>query len=158
MNWSPASVDAARGVAFVAAMHWPATYRARTLPPAAGKPELRYFSIEPATEGTYGVLSAIDLTARGKLLWRQKTDRPLIGGVLATAGGLVFNGEGNGLFDAFDARSGELLWEFNCGAGVNAPHMAYAVEGRQFVAVAAGGSQIWGFRQGGAVIAFGLAD
>jgi alcohol dehydrogenase (cytochrome c) len=78
--------------------------------------------------------------------------------VLATAGGLVFSGEGNGMFAAFDARSGKRLWEFNCGAGVNAPPITYAAAGKQFVTVAAGGSQIWGFRQGGAVITFGLMD
>jgi len=50
-----------------------------------------------------------------------KTDQPLIGGVLATAGNLLFNGEGNGLFKAFDATTGKELWRYNCGAGVNAP-------------------------------------
>lgn len=157
-NWSPASVDPASGVAYVAAMHWPSTYSTHVLPATADKPEVRYFSIEPVKEGMYGLLSAIDLKAGGKLLWREKTPEPLIGGVLATAGGLVFNGEGNGAFAAFDARTGARLWSFNCGAGVNAPPVTYAVKGRQFVAVAAGGSQIWGFRQGGAVIAFGLPD
>jgi glucose dehydrogenase len=158
VNWSPASVDARAGVAFVAAMHWPATYRAQTLPAQGDKPEVRFFSIEPVKDGTYGVLAAIDLKAGGRIKWRQTTPRPLIGGVLATAGGLVFNGEGEGDLAAFDAGSGEKLWRFNCGAGVNAPPIAYAIDGAQYVAAAAGGSQIWGFRQGGAVIAFGLPD
>lgn len=158
VNWSPASVDPAAGVAFVAAMHWPSTYSTHVLPATADKPEVRYFSIEPVKEGMYGLLSAVDLKGGGKLLWQQKTPEPLVGGVLATAGGLVFNGEGDGQFAAFDARTGKRLWSFNCGAGVNAPPIAYAVDGKQYVAVAAGGSQIWGFRQGGAVIAFGLPD
>lgn len=158
VNWSPASIDAARGVAYVAAMHWPATYRAQTLPAADGKPELRYFNIEPAKTGTYGLLSAIDLASGGKLLWQARTPEPLIGGALATSGGLVFTGEGGGDFSAFDAKSGEKLWSFNTGAGVNAPPIGYRLDGEDVVAVAAGGSQIWGFRQGGAVIAFGLAD
>lgn len=158
VNWSPASVDAATGVAYVAAMHWPATYRAQTLPAADGKPEVRYFNIEPATSGMYGLLSAIDLTAGGKILWQAKTPEPLIGGVLATAGGVVFTGEGGGDLSAFEAKTGAKLWSFNAGAGVNAPPVAYQVDGEQYVAVAAGGSQIWGFRQGGAVVAFGLAD
>ena len=68
------------------------------------------------------------------------------------------NGEGNGDIAAYDEKSGEKLWRFNCGAGVNAPPISYAIDGKQYVAVAAGGSQIWGFRQGGAVIVFGLAD
>ena len=139
-------------------MHWPATYRAQTLPAEAGKPEVRYFNIEPASSGTYGLLSAIDLKAGGKLLWQTKLPEPLIGGALATAGGLVFTGEGGGDFSAFDVKSGKKLWSFNTGAGVNAPPIAYRSGGKDFVAVAAGGSQLWGFRQGGAVIAFGLAD
>lgn len=158
VNWSPAAVDARTGVAFVAAMHWPSTYRAQVIPAADGKPAVHYFNIEPVKEGMYGLISAIDLKAGGKILWQEKTPEPLIGGTLATAGGLVFNGEGNGAFSALDAKTGATLWSFNCGAGVNAPPMSFAVDGKQYVAVAAGGSQIWGFRQGGAVIAFGLPD
>ncbi len=51
-----------------------------------------------------------------------------------------------------------FLYSFNCGAGVNAPPVSYAVDGKQYVAVAAGGNSLWGFRQGGAVVVFGLAD
>jgi alcohol dehydrogenase (cytochrome c) len=54
--------------------------------------------------------------------------------------------------------TGKRLWQFNCGAGVNAPPISYEIAGRQYVAVAAGGSQIWGFRQGGAVVVFALPD
>lgn len=158
VNWSPASVDEAAGVAFVAAMNWPATYRSQVIAAADGKPEVHYFNIEPAKEGMYGLLSAIDLKNGGKVKWTRKLPEPLIGGTLATAGGLVFTGEGGGDFSAFDSDTGDQLWRFNCGAGVNAPPMSFAVDGKQYVAVAAGGSQIWGFRQGGAVIAFGLPD
>ena len=158
VNWSPTSVDAARGVVYLAAMHWPATYRSQVVPAADGKPEVRYFNIEPAPSGQYGLLSAIDLKAGGKILWQQRTPDPLIGGVLATKGGLVFSGEGNGEFAAYDAKNGEKLWHFQCGAGVNAPPISYALDGKQYVAVAAGGNALWGFRQGGAVIVFGLPD
>ncbi len=63
---------------------------------------------------TWGTLSAIDLKT-GALRWQQRTAEPLIGGTLATAGGLVFTGEGNGDFSAFDAKTGARLWQFNCG-------------------------------------------
>ena len=94
---------------------------------------------------------------KARFFGRTKTPQPLIGGVVATAGGLVFTGEGNGAFDAFDAKSGKLLWHFNCGAGVNAPPITYAVDGKQYVAVAAGGSAIWGYPQGDALVVFGVA-
>ena len=65
----------------------------------------------------------------------------MVGGVTATAGNLVFGGEMNGDFDAFDAKSGRKLWSFNLGAGVQAPPVTYSVDGVQVhVAVAAGGN------------------
>ena len=158
VNWSPTSVDQGSGIAYLAAMHWPATYRSQVVPATEGKPELHYFNIEPAAQGMYGLLTAIDLKGSGKILWQQRLPEPLVGGVLATKGGLVFSGEGNGEFSAFDARSGEKLWQFQCGAGVNAPPISFTVDGKQMIAVAAGGNQLWGFRQGGAVIVFGLPD
>jgi glucose dehydrogenase len=92
----------------------------------------------------------------GKVAWDYKTEQPLIGGVLATAGGLVFNGEGNGLFRAFDSASGKKLWEYQCGAGVNAPAVSYSVHGKQYVAVAAGGNTQLDFKRGNTVLVFAL--
>lgn len=157
-NWSPASFDARRGVVYVAGMHIPMIYRTAELPAQGDKPAVPYFIIEPSQEANWGTLTAIDLTSKGRIAWQTKTAQPLVGGVLATAGGLVFTGEGGGDFSAFDAKTGSKLWSFNCGAGVNAPPVSYEIDGKQYVAVAAGGSQIWGFRQGGAVVVFGLAD
>jgi len=157
-NWSPASLDARRSVAYVAGMHIPMIYRSAELPAQGDDPAVPYFIIEPAHEANWGTLTAIDLSRKGRIAWQTRTDEPLVGGVLATAGNLVFTGEGNGDFSAFDARSGARLWSFNCGAGVNAPPMTYEIDGQQYIAVAAGGSQIWGFRQGGAVIVFSLPN
>lgn len=157
-NWSPVSFNPTTGTIFVAGMHMPTTYRSAELPAADGKPAVPYIVMDTEAKEKWGTLSALDLSSNGKLLWQVKTPDPLVGGVLATAGGLVFNGEGNGDFAAYDAKTGTKLWHFNCGAGVNAPPISYAIDGKQYVAVAAGGSQIWGFRQGGAVIVFGLND
>ncbi len=76
----------------------------------------------------------------GKIAWQYKSPLPLMGGALATAGNLVFMGEGNGWFDAFNAKTGDKLWRFNLGAGVNAPPITYQVDGEQYIAVAAGGN------------------
>ena len=157
-NWSPTSYDASKGVVYVAAMHMPFTYRLETTPATDKNPEVQYSAFEPAKEPQYGLLSAIDLKNNGKILWQQKTNEILVGGVLATKGGLVFMGEGNGDFAAFDAASGKRLWSFYCGAGVNAPPISFAIDGKQYIAVAAGGSSIWGFRTGDSVVVFGLAD
>ncbi|MGH1419246.1 MAG: pyrroloquinoline quinone-dependent dehydrogenase [Hyphomicrobiaceae bacterium] len=157
-NWSPTSVDEARGRVYVAGLHMPFIYKKEIIPATKDKPPLTYYSIEPAKEANWGLLSAIDLNNNGKIVWQHKTEQILIGGVLATAGGVVFTGQGSGEFSAFDAKSGKKIWKFMAGAGVNAPPMSYKLDGKQYVAVAAGGSRIWGFRQGGAVIVFGLME
>lgn len=157
-NWSPISVNPSSGVAFVAAMHMPTTYKSAELPATDDQPAVPYTVLELDNKEKYGTLTALNLKSAGNVVWQHKTDVPLVGGVLATAGNLVFNGEGDGEFAAYNAETGEKLWHFNCGAGVNAPPVSFALDGRQYVAVAAGGSQIWGFRQGGAVIVFGLPE
>jgi glucose dehydrogenase len=78
--------------------------------------------------------------------------------VLATAGNLLFMGEGNGNFNAFDSRSGERLWQYTAEAGVNAPPVTYRIDGRQYIAVAVGGSEIFGYKQGDLVHVFALDD
>ena len=85
-----------------------------------------------------GTFSAVNTTT-GAIDWQYKSDRPMYGGALATAGGLVFTGEMNGDFDAFDARSGEKLWHIQLGAGVCTPPITYKIKGVQYIAVGASG-------------------
>ena len=56
----------------------------------------------------------------------------------ATGGGLVFGGDVNGRFRAFDDRTGEVLWEINLGSSVSGFPITYAVDGRQYVVVSTG--------------------
>lgn len=155
-SWSPVSYDPGTGLAYVAAMHLPMNYSVRQKKAKDGKPGLRYSVLEVADGPKWGTLSAIDTRAVGKIAWQVKTDRILVGGVLATAGGLVFMGEGTGFLNAYDSGTGDRLWRFQCGAGVNAPPITYKVGGTQYIAVAAGGHHLFGFPQGDAVIAFAL--
>ena len=60
------------------------------------------------------------------------------GGLLATAGGLVFGGGADGLFGAYDAKTGAKLWSIDLKTGILAPPMSYAVDGQQYVARAGG--------------------
>ncbi|MBW2287419.1 MAG: PQQ-dependent dehydrogenase, methanol/ethanol family [Deltaproteobacteria bacterium] len=73
-----------------------------------------------------------------KQVWRVEHDHPINGGVLSTAGGLVFQGNGSGEFSAYDDRDGERLWRSKIGVGVMAPPVTYAIDGEQYVAVLAG--------------------
>ncbi|HEY1858594.1 pyrroloquinoline quinone-dependent dehydrogenase [Acidocella sp.] len=86
-----------------------------------------------------GTFTAIDVNT-GKIAWNQTVPQPAMGGALVTAGNLAFMGEGDGWFDAFNAKTGQKLWHFFLGAGVNAPPVAYQVNGREYIAVAAGGN------------------
>ncbi len=156
-NWSPVALDEASQQVFIAAIHTPITYTLHETPAKDGKPAIRYASSEPAEEARWGLLSAIDLS-NGKIKWQQKTEQPLIGGVLATAGGLLFTGEGNGKFDAYDTADGKLLWQAKSDAGVNAPPITYTIDGVQYVAVAAGGNSIFGYKQGDNVLAYKLSQ
>ena len=62
------------------------------------------------------------------------------GGVLATAGGLVFQGSGDGAFHAYASRDGERLWSFPTQTGIIAAPITYRAQGEQYVAILAG----WG--------------
>jgi len=155
-SWSPVSYDPATGLVYVTGIHMPTTYTIRERPATERKPALRYSVLEVADEPRWGVLSAIDMRANGRIYWQTRTKDILIGGVLATSGGLVFMGQGTGEFSAFDAATGTELWSFMCGAGVNAPPITYEIGGTQYVTVAAGGHNLFGFPRGDAVITFAL--
>jgi glucose dehydrogenase len=153
-SWSPISIDLAQHRAYVAAVHWPAMYYSRKLE-QQGLPWDSYTFVTPIAGEDDGVLAAIDLDS-GAIAWRASLDKPLIGGVLATAGQLVFVGESSGRFSAFDSRDGKALWSDPVAAGVNAPPVTYAIGGRQYVAVAAGGNALFGFKTGDELIAYAL--
>jgi alcohol dehydrogenase (cytochrome c) len=85
----------------------------------------------------WGALRAID-PMTGKLKWEVKHPSPTWSGVLSTAGGLVFSGDAEGNFMALEAASGKVLWHFQCGASVYSSPMSFAIDGKQYVAVAAG--------------------
>ena len=72
--------------------------------------------------------------------WRVQHDNIWNGGVLATAGNLVFQGDAFGKFAAYDAESGKQVWSFDAGLGIIAAPMSYAIDGKQYVAVLVG----WG--------------
>jgi outer membrane protein assembly factor BamB len=78
--------------------------------------------------------------ATGDTKWRFETVTTPSGGMLATAGGLVFTGDGQGYVFALDARTGKSLWHFQAGGPVAAPPITYSLAGKQYLAVAAGDS------------------
>ena len=157
-NWTPVAFNAESGLVYVAGSHSPTRYSVHEIAATTDKPGLRYSTLEPINEPNWGTLTAISTREKGHIRWQQKTEKPMVGGILATSGGLVFTGEGNGFLSAFNADTGAPLWQFQCGAGVNAPPISYEVNGIQYVAVAAGGNANFGFKQGGALVVFALPN
>ena len=92
-----------------------------------------------------GVLRAFDVN-QNKVVWEWSNRTPLISHTLSTAGGLVFQGTAEGRVVAVDAKDGRELWSFSLGTPQSGGIMSYAVDGKQYIAVAAGGtqrSQVW---------------
>ena len=119
----------------------------------------------------WGEMVAVDLKA-GKILWRSRVgtteDRaplgiafpfgtPLVNGVAITAGGLVFTGAMDAYLRAFDARSGQELWQGRLPVPGVANPMTYLWKGEQYVAIGAGGHSESGTTIGDSVVAFRLA-
>jgi PQQ-dependent dehydrogenase (methanol/ethanol family) len=154
-EWSPISVDPSLNYAFVAALHQPMNYITHNAPLEKGRLWLGSAFVAIPGEEQYGLFSAVDLKT-GKIAWQKKVPQPMMGGSLATAGGLTFTGEGNGNFNAFDSKTGKLLWQFNAGAGCNSAPMTFTNGGEQFVAVACGGNFQINYPLGDAVMVFGL--
>jgi PQQ-dependent dehydrogenase (methanol/ethanol family) len=154
-EWSPIAIDPTLDYAFVAALHQPMHYKVHSAPWEKGRLWLGSAFVAIPGEEQYGLYSAVDLKT-GKIAWQNKVPQPMMGGALATAGGLTFTGEGNGNFNAYDSKTGKLLWQFNGGAGCNSAPMTFTHGGEQFVAVACGGNFQLSFPLGDALLVFGL--
>ena len=158
VEWSPMTVDEGLGLAYAINLHQPMTYHVESSPyPGGSKMWLGGAFKAIATEQQWGNVTAVDYNT-GKIRWKVKTAQPMIGGIMATAGGLVFTGEGNGAFKAYDSATGNVLWTFQAGAGVNAPPSSYTVDGKQYIVVGAGGNVQMNYKRGNNIIAFTLAE
>jgi alcohol dehydrogenase (cytochrome c) len=127
------------------------------------------FTIKPLNDDYIGALRAIDPKS-GKIAWEVKNNAPLWGGVLATAGDLVFYGTPEGFLKALDAKSGKEVWKFQTGSGVVAPPITWQEGNTQYVAVVSGWGgavPLWGgevakkvnfLEQGGSVWVFKLSS
>ncbi len=125
------------------------------------------FTMKPLFEDHIGSLRAID-PKTGKVAWEVKNNAPLWGGVLTTAGDLVFWGTPEGYLKAADAKTGKVLWQFQTGSGVVAPPITWSDGADQYVSVVSGWGgavPLWGgevakkvnfLEQGGSVWTFKL--
>ncbi|HET7413146.1 MAG TPA: PQQ-binding-like beta-propeller repeat protein [Pararhizobium sp.] len=100
------------------------------------------FQFDPVKQGK-GWISAFD-AGTGKLIWKYKSDTPVVAGVTPTAGNVVFSGELNGDFIVLDKKTGKKLYSFYTGGPVGSGISTYEIKGRQYVVLASGNeSRTW---------------
>ena len=155
VEWSPMAINEKLRLAYALNLHQPMTYHVEAAKYPGGKLWLGGAFKVIEGEKQWGRLAAVNVDT-GKMAWKFDTEQPLIGGALATAGDLVFYGEGNGLFRALHAKTGKLLWVYNCGAGANAMPVSYTVTGRQYVAMGCGGNTQLDFKRGNTMVVYAL--
>jgi alcohol dehydrogenase (cytochrome c) len=139
-NWQPMAYSQRTGMFYVPSNEWgmdiwnePITYKKGAAYLGAG------FTIKPQYEDFIGSLKAVD-PVTGEWKWEYKNPAPLWGGVMTTAGGLVFTGTPEGEFLALDDETGEVLWSFQTGSGIVGQPITWEQNGEQFVSVISG----WG--------------
>src|ERR687888_2728139 len=131
------------------------------------KESIPYWGAGVAVDGEdqSGYVSAYD-PRTGSERWRWTNDLCMCSSLLTTGGGLVFGGEPTGEFNAWDAESGELLWQFQCGSGHHSSPSSYSIDGKQYIVAPSGWGgwaegflpKMLGSSHGSALFAFALPD
>jgi alcohol dehydrogenase (cytochrome c)/quinohemoprotein ethanol dehydrogenase len=158
-SWQPMAYDPQTGLVYIPALeagfpyapdaHWKAAaqgfntgmdFAAAAMPPDTNVRA----AVKAATKGALIAWDPVEQKER----WRVAFKGPWNGGVLATGGGLVFQGNAAKEFAAYDARSGAKLWSIGVQTGIIAAPIAYSIKGYQYVAVLAGWGGIWALAPG----------
>ena len=138
-NWMPMSYDQQTGLVYIPTMNLcmdlegiQADYKRGTF----------YLGVnfdlgKVGPGGHMGGVKAYD-PVKQQTVWFNKDDLPYAGGLLSTAGGVVFHGDIKGWFHALNAKTGKSLWQFNTGSGITAAPMTYTLDGKQYIAVVSG--------------------
>jgi alcohol dehydrogenase (cytochrome c) len=144
-NWFSPSYNPETKIFYVIALESCNIYYASPAPFARGQTYYNTGTKRPPGQNDQKVLLAYSIPD-AKLLWRypQVGRSDSWGGTLVTAGGLVFFGDDAGALEAVEAQTGRALWHFNTGQTIRASPMTYAVEGVQYVTIAAG-SDVFSF-------------
>ena len=141
-NWAPMSFNPDTETVFVNTLNIGMNYKAVEPTYRAG---VFYFGAEFSwdwPEGDRGALRAID-PMTGATKWKDTTAVPRFAGVLSTGGNLVFTGTQSGEFEAFNAETGEKVYEFNVGTGIVGQPMTWEADGNQYVTLAVGSGAVY---------------
>jgi alcohol dehydrogenase (cytochrome c) len=151
-NWPATSLNPATGMLFVPTLESCAefTWAPRGAKETAnGGSDIRFSpKMRPGSDGKLGRMMAIDLNAR-RIVWTQRQHMPLASSLLATAGGVVFMGDVERNFGAYDQLTGAQLWKTRLPASAEATPISYSVDGRQYIALVSGeGSHLGSYSRG----------
>ena len=137
-NWNPMAYSQDTGLFYVPGNHWKEDYWSEQVQYSKGNAYLGMgFRIKKMYDDHVGILRAMD-PKTGKVAWEHKEKLPLWAGVLATKGGLVFTGTGDGYLKAFDDKTGKELWSFQTGTGIISPPITWEMDGEQYIGVTTG--------------------
>jgi alcohol dehydrogenase (cytochrome c) len=166
IEWNGPAYHRRSGTVYVNAIDWCTSVKLQRLDTLRGAPgkswtgmddeQMAFGRMDP-TEKWKGWVTAID-AENGQIRWQVQTPKPMVAGVTATAGGLVFTGDLDGQVLAFDAESGKILWRAGTGGAIGGGVIAYEAGGKQRIAAAVGlNSPIWPVKGGPArVVVFAL--
>jgi alcohol dehydrogenase (cytochrome c) len=140
-NWYSPSYNESTGLLYFMALEQCQTYFSASVPQQF-EPGKEFYStgVQRSPGEKFEKLLLAYNVGTGSIAWRYPQTGPghSSGGTMTTAGGIVFFGDDAQSFEAVDARAGKPLWHFNTGQDVSASPMTYAVDGKQYVAIAAG--------------------
>jgi alcohol dehydrogenase (cytochrome c) len=160
-EWTHASYSPRTGLLYVPVIEVCGTY---TLKPAKFEESMPYWGGEVSLDtNQWGHVKAFD-PLTGREVWSWRGQHPIVASLLTTGGDLVFAGEPSGNFNAYNARTGELLWQFNTGSGIHSNPVSYSVRGKQYIAVPTGwggwvdgyAPEMFGAPRGNSLVVFAL--
>jgi quinohemoprotein ethanol dehydrogenase len=156
-NWPASAYDPNAGHLFVCASDQVGVYRGggKDIEHVDQGKELIGSEFGGSPYVSFGMVAALDMTTN-KLVWRRRLFDQCYSGIVATGGGLLFVGRNDGRLTALDSSNGRRLWEFQAGAGVNAPASVFEYKGEQMVVVYAAGNLFMGSARGDNVWLFSL--
>lgn len=146
-NWAPMSFSPKSGLAYINTLNIGMNYKAVEPTYRAG---VFYFGAEFSwdwPEGDRGYLRAID-PMTGEMKWQSGSAIPRFAGVLSTGGDVLFTGSQSGELEAFNAETGEKLYEFNVGTGIIGQPMTWEADGTQYVTLAVGSGGVYSLFSG----------
>lgn len=139
-NWFPMAYNPDLGLVYLNTNHWAMSMTAWKPEDVVYKEGDLYMGVDFQMfrlDKEIGYTKAFDVESK-KFLWQTSSPLPLFAGILATKSELVFTGDELGHFMALDGKTGDTLWKFQTGSGINASPVTYELDGTQYVAVLSG--------------------